>query len=130
MINKFRAYFYLLPNIAKAIAMHPETKSLHELFQQFPDRFRGLVQIREENCIGCGLCVMDCPSKALEIKKSDTKDFLLYHYRNRCSYCGQCEISCRYDAIHLTNVLNSPSINKEDFSIILVDKKNTKITKK
>lgn len=76
--------------------------------------FRGKVEIDTIKCIGCGICVHDCPSFALEIiGKGLTCD--MKWYPGRCVYCGQCVESCPRNAIEQTEEWNlADSENVED----------------
>lgn len=121
-IKKLRSFFYLLPNILSALFRSPETRDFPNKRSPFPSRYRGRVSIHAENCIGCSLCVRDCPSEALQMEKESKDKFKLVHFRDRCTYCGQCELSCRYDAIYMENDYPAPTDHKEDFFVILVDR--------
>ena len=53
-------------------------------------------EIRVDECKGCGLCVLSCPKKVLEVSdKLNTKG---YHYTvytgEGCIGCGICFYSC------------------------------------
>jgi formate hydrogenlyase subunit 6/NADH:ubiquinone oxidoreductase subunit I len=72
-------------------------------FERLPpvEMLRGKVNIDMSKCVGCGLCVRDCPTFALEmVGKGPTCD--LVYYLDRCAFCGQCEESCPREAIQLT----------------------------
>lgn len=120
--NKIRSFFYLLPNILLAFIKSPETVDYPHFVPKFPPRFRGKVNIHAENCVGCGLCVLDCPADALRLNKQSKEAFQLLHFRANCTYCGQCEQSCRFNAIYLENQLVDSSADKDQFNIILVDR--------
>ena len=122
IISKIQTIFPLLPNIFSAFFSRPETDNYPFEKTFIPERYRGRVSIREENCVGCSLCVLDCPAAALELKKESKQKFRLLHFRDRCTYCGQCEFSCRFNAIYLDNVYIQPSDNKEAFLTVLVDR--------
>jgi formate hydrogenlyase subunit 6/NADH:ubiquinone oxidoreductase subunit I len=70
-----------------------------------PEGFRGAIEIHPDQCVGCGLCVRNCPTGALKLEKESKACFSLSHFPTRCAYCGECEAVCRYDAIHHTNEL-------------------------
>jgi 2-oxoglutarate ferredoxin oxidoreductase subunit delta len=46
-------------------------------------------------CKGCGVCVGFCPVKVLEIKD----DKCVIAHRDKCIFCGQCELRCPDNAI-------------------------------
>jgi ferredoxin len=55
----------------------------------------GMLSIDKEKCTGCGLCVIDCPTKALVIHQSNEKDsYQLLFRQEACNACGVCEKSC------------------------------------
>lgn len=51
------------------------------------------VSWKEEDCIGCGLCVKSCRSGAITLK-----DGKITIDDSRCSYCGRCAENCPVDA--------------------------------
>lgn len=48
----------------------------------------------EENCVACGMCIKNCPEKAIAYNKR-RKARIDY---NKCIGCGQCVASCHYGA--------------------------------
>ena len=64
-----------------------------------PDKFRGRIIFHQRRCIGCKLCVKDCPSEAIEIEKVADKVFDAKIRMDRCVFCGQCVESCNKDAL-------------------------------
>lgn len=65
-------------------------------FEKFPvpAGFRGKLVADEPLCIGCKICVRDCPAQALEIVTVAEKSFKVVIYLDRCISCGQCIDSC------------------------------------
>jgi NAD(P)H-quinone oxidoreductase subunit I/formate hydrogenlyase subunit 6 len=122
ILDKLQAIFPVLPNIFSAFFSKPETENYPFEKTHIPERYRGRVSIREENCVGCSLCVLDCPANALELEKESKNKFRLIHYRDRCTYCGQCEQSCRFDAIYMESEYIQPAYDRRDFLEILVDR--------
>jgi formate hydrogenlyase subunit 6/NADH:ubiquinone oxidoreductase subunit I len=66
---------------------------------EMPDRFRGRIIFHNQRCIGCKLCVRDCPSEAITINKIGEKQFEAIIDLDRCVYCAQCVDSCNKDAL-------------------------------
>jgi formate hydrogenlyase subunit 6/NADH:ubiquinone oxidoreductase subunit I len=67
-----------------------------------PEKSRGKIKFQQENCIGCKLCMKDCPANAIFIEKIADKQFKAYIYLDRCIYCAQCVDSCRKEALEIT----------------------------
>lgn len=69
-------------------------------------RYRGLLTFNKESCIGCGMCMRDCPTAAIKVVNEGTKeDKAMRAFLNtgRCIFCGQCADSCPKSSIHLTS---------------------------
>jgi formate hydrogenlyase subunit 6/NADH:ubiquinone oxidoreductase subunit I len=57
------------------------------------ERFRGLPEFHEEDCVGCGACANVCPARAIEVRDENDERTLVYRW-DLCIYCGQCEANC------------------------------------
>ena len=68
-----------------------------------PEGFRGKLIADNSICIGCKLCVRDCPAQAIEVVKTGEKQFKIVFYFDRCIYCGQCAESCNKNVIKITS---------------------------
>jgi ferredoxin len=55
-------------------------------------------EIKEEQCIGCGICVKACPMKALELR-----DKKVLFEPDRCLGCGVCVHKCKQNALYLVH---------------------------
>lgn len=67
------------------------------------------VEINQDKCIGCGMCVKTCVSNNIELieKKANTK-------LNDCLMCAQCLAICPVEAIHLTGFEDKPIEKTKD----------------
>jgi formate hydrogenlyase subunit 6/NADH:ubiquinone oxidoreductase subunit I len=70
-----------------------------------PQRYRGVLSYTSSACTGCGLCVKDCPSDAIELIILDraAKRYVVKYHMDRCIYCGQCVVNCKFKCINLSN---------------------------
>jgi formate hydrogenlyase subunit 6/NADH:ubiquinone oxidoreductase subunit I len=66
------------------------------------DKLRGRIKFDESLCIGCKLCVRDCPSDAITINKVGEKKFTCVIDLSKCIYCEQCVDTCPKDALVAT----------------------------
>ncbi|MFN8398498.1 MAG: 4Fe-4S binding protein [Anaerolineales bacterium] len=85
-----------------------------------PERFRGNLHYDPSACTGCCLCVKDCPAKAIELVTLDraAKRFVLKYHMDRCVYCGQCAVNCRFKCMGMSNTdWEHASLNKKEFTV-------------
>lgn len=94
--------------------------------EKMPARFRGHVELiagedGSPNCVACMMCERACPSNCIKItsqKDPETKKKVLTGWDldfTKCSLCGSCVESCKFDALRFSRVYNHVSQNKEDF---------------
>jgi len=95
----------------------PTTKYPFEKYEM-PPKFRGKIKFIGENCIGCKICMRDCPSKAIEIIKVADKQFDCVVSYDKCIYCAQCVDSCPRKALEVTG----------EFELAVIDRGSLKVT--
>ena len=76
-------------------------------------KIRGRLKFYPAKCIGCKICMRDCPAGAIEIKKLGEKQFDADIDLAKCIYCAQCVDSCPKQALEAT----------EDFELAALDRK-------
>ena len=73
------------------------------------------LKVNQDNCLGCGVCVVACPVNASispevagghESKTTETimmveNGVIKLFSRNKCTKCGTCQLFCPTDAIWL-----------------------------
>lgn len=93
---------------------------------KMPDRYRGHVELIEDEegkpkCIVCMACQRACPSDCISLtgeKVEGSKKKALTTYMldfTKCSLCGSCVESCKFDALEFSKEYNLASTRKEDF---------------
>ena len=81
--------------------------------------FRGKLKFYPERCIGCQLCVRDCPAKAIVIKKLGDKRFEMDLDLGKCIYCGQCCDSCPKQALEMTGDFELAQLDRDKLKIVV-----------
>lgn len=70
-----------------------------------PERYRGILSFDPSLCTGCKLCIKDCPSDAIDLVILDraAKQYVMRYRMDRCIYCGQCVVNCKFKCIGMSN---------------------------
>lgn len=110
----------LLGDLVKSLFRKPATQNYPFTKLKAPERLRGKLVYDPEKCIGCMLCIKDCPSDAIELITIDkaNKRFALRYHPDRCVYCSQCVENCRFNCLSMSNTLwEMASTSKEAFEV-------------
>ena len=84
-----------------------------------PEGFRGKLKFDASLCIGCKMCMRDCPSGAIEIRKIGEKQFEAEVNLAKCIYCGQCVDSCFKKALGITAEFELAKLDPAQLKVIL-----------
>lgn len=110
----------MLGDIVKSFFKKPFTEKYPFVRYDAPENLRGKLVWDAEKCSGCMLCVKDCPSNAIELITIDkvNKRFVMRYHLDRCTYCAQCVVNCRFDCLNMDEVQwELASIKKEPFEV-------------
>jgi formate hydrogenlyase subunit 6/NADH:ubiquinone oxidoreductase subunit I len=105
---------------------------------KMPPRYRGRISFKADLCVGCRLCVRDCPSGAIEIiqlpaekyqfsyrsllegkkvavpiEKATKKRFKAVINLGKCLFCAQCVETCPRKALFETEDYELAALDKE-----------------
>jgi formate hydrogenlyase subunit 6/NADH:ubiquinone oxidoreductase subunit I len=93
----------MIMQILSSIFKRPATTRYPHTKAEVPERFRGKIRFKPELCIGCKICMRDCPSNAITITKVGEGRFQCEIDLAKCIYCAQCVDSCPKKALESTN---------------------------
>jgi formate hydrogenlyase subunit 6/NADH:ubiquinone oxidoreductase subunit I len=83
-----------------------------------PDRFRGKIVADANKCIGCKLCMRDCPSNAIHVVKVGEKCFQIEIDLDKCIYCGQCVDSCNKGVLAISPEYELAELDNKNFKMV------------
>ena len=83
-----------------------------------PEGFRGKLKFVPGKCIGCKMCMRDCPTGAIEIRKTGENKFEAEINLGKCIYCGQCVDSCLKKALEITGEFELARLKPGELKVI------------
>ena len=97
----------------KSPNLEPESKvSRRELLNRLSPL--GKVELDSSRCTGCGLCAMECPTKALLISPiEETDTFQLIFKHGKCVACGLCVEICPENCLCVERILEPDKIGSQ-----------------
>ena len=108
----------MIKQVLQSLFKKPATTSYPFVKAKMPDKFRGKLKYYPEKCIGCLLCMKDCPSDAIVIKKLGEKKYQAEINLARCIYCAQCVDSCPKDALEATKEFELAKFTRENLKVV------------
>jgi formate hydrogenlyase subunit 6/NADH:ubiquinone oxidoreductase subunit I len=86
---------------------------------EIPGESRGLIVFISENCIGCKICIRDCPADAIKINKpGEEKIFEAVFNLDECIYCAQCVVSCPKDALRTSSNIELAQLSRSGLKLV------------
>lgn len=102
--------FTLTGRVLKNLFRKPATVKYPDQPAEYPERMRGHVGIRIEECITCGLCMRSCPSQAIQV---DRKAGTWTIDRFDCVQCGSCVNVCPKKCLTMEMRYTAPDVAKK-----------------
>jgi len=89
-----------------------EKRKIHE-------SFAGMIAFDQPKCIGCNICVRNCPANAIKIIKIEDKVFGCELSLANCIFCSQCVLSCPKKALSTTDNFELAQTDKSKLTVRL-----------
>jgi formate hydrogenlyase subunit 6/NADH:ubiquinone oxidoreductase subunit I len=101
----------MIRQVLGSIFKRPATIRYPFVKTAMPDHFRGKIVFNPDLCIGCKICMKDCPSNAITITKVGDRQFDCEIDLAKCIYCAQCVDSCPKKALDSTKEFELASLD-------------------
>jgi formate hydrogenlyase subunit 6/NADH:ubiquinone oxidoreductase subunit I len=108
----------MVRELLRSLLKKPATVKYPAEGKEMVKDFRGKLKFYPERCIGCKLCMRDCPTGAIEIRKINEKEFEAEIDLGKCIYCAQCVDSCMKKALEVTPEYELAQLKGEKLKVI------------
>ena len=109
-----------LPKLAKkaltALFSKPATSNYPVEKPELSENYRGEPFFDPSLCVGCGLCSVECPSKAIELVDVEGKKKAAVHL-DKCIFCYRCVEVCPKKAIQKSKLYELATTDKSTLYI-------------
>ena len=95
--------------VLKNLFSEPETLNYPATPREYPERSRGHIEIDIENCIFCGMCMRNCPPRAITVDRAKGTWTI---NRFDCIQCNYCSEVCPKKCLHIAPGYCEPGVEK------------------
>jgi formate hydrogenlyase subunit 6/NADH:ubiquinone oxidoreductase subunit I len=106
----------ILKEVLCALFRKPNTKKSFTKANEFvsvSESYRGRIQLDNDLCIGCLLCIKTCPTGAIGTVENKKVHIQL----DKCIFCGQCKENCPKKAISFSTDFIMVATNRKELYI-------------
>lgn len=105
--------------VTSALFKKPATSNYPFEKREIHKSYNGKIAFDQPKCIGCNICVKNCPAKALVVTKVADKVFEMTISLGKCIFCSQCVVSCPKKALSNTSEFELAQSDKSKLTIKL-----------